>query len=212
LNLLWLEADPKILSSADLSLCPSISSIFFLLSGVLYKLLVSYTLDYHLIFSKKSSFSFLIHCAHTKSSLIVSLSTFLLIDQCIRLSMSIKNRSSSSIKIVVAVLPTLSLFNYERLWGVSWQTWLLLRRSSKFRAGSNSSLAEPSKLATVSFRKPLEVSTKLQLEMLFLSSLIFLNLYYNFWELLPLFCSSLSSLLLTSEVELLKYSFPLNIR
>ena len=41
LNLLRLEAEPKILSSHDFSLWLAVSPIFFLLSGVDYKLLVS---------------------------------------------------------------------------------------------------------------------------------------------------------------------------
>ena len=79
LNLLLLEADPKILSSHDLSLLFDIY-----LSGVECKLLVSWILSlvvWYRIMSKKSSLSFLMHSAHIRSSLMVSLSTFRLIDQ-----------------------------------------------------------------------------------------------------------------------------------
>lgn len=99
LNLRRLDAEPNMRSSQDFSLWLMLPAIGFLLSGVDYKLLVSWIFSWwafcYLILSKKSSFSFLMHCAHSRSSLIVSRRIFLLIDQWILLSMIISYSSSS---------------------------------------------------------------------------------------------------------------------
>ena len=100
LNLLRLEADPKILSH-DLSLWTWSPPMTAFLSGVDCKLLVSWMLilrTFSYLILSNSSFSFLMHCAHSRSSLMVSLSTFRLMAWCILLSRSINSYSSSVIK------------------------------------------------------------------------------------------------------------------